>query len=96
MACLVLAFVVWQRRHSRSVDQTVQKNATQTPPGTSASGSPTPAPAEAPKGPTSDQLAVALSLEDNGRKVQLDKSGKLIGLEELPEASSSLVRSVLT
>ena len=95
-ACLVLAFVVWQRWHSRSVDQTVQKNATQTPPSISASGSPTPAQAEAPKGPTSDQLAVVLSLEDNGRKVQLDKSGKLIGLEELPEASSSLVRSVLT
>ena len=96
VACLVLAFVVWQRWHSRSVDQTVQKNATQTPSSTSASGSPTPAQAETPKGPTSDQLAVALSLEDNGRKVQLDKSGKLIGLEELPEASSSLVRSVLT
>jgi len=96
VACLVLVFVVWQRRHSRVVDQTVQENATQTPSSTSASGSPTPAQAEAPKGPTSDQLAVALSLEDNGRKVQLDKSGKLIGLEELPEASSALVRSVLT
>jgi hypothetical protein len=96
VACLVLAFVVWQRWHSRSVDQTVQKNATQTPSSTSGSGSPTPAQAEAPKGPTSDQLAVPLSLEDNGRKVQLDKSGKLIGLEELPEASRSLVRSVLT
>jgi hypothetical protein len=96
VACLVLAFVVWQRWHSRSVDQTVQKNATQTPSSTSGSGSPTPAQAEAPKAPTSDQLAVALSLEDNGRKVQLDKSGKLIGLEELPEASRSLVRSVLT
>jgi len=95
-ACLVLAFVVWQRWHSRVVDQTVQKNATQTPSSTSASGSPTPAQAEAPKGLTSDQLAVALSLEDNGRKIQLDKSGKLIGLEELPEASNSLVRSVLT
>ena len=96
VACLVLAFVVWQRWHSGSVDHTVQKNATQTPSSTSASGSPTPAQAEAPKDPTSDQLAVTLSLEDNGRKVQLDKSGKLIGLEELPEASSSLVRSVLT
>jgi hypothetical protein len=95
-ACLVLAFVVWQRWHSRVVDQTVQKNATQTPSSTSASASPTPAQAEAPKGATSDQLAVALSLEDNGRKVQLDKSGKLIGLEELPEESSSFVRSVLT
>jgi len=94
VACLVLAFVVWQRWHSRVVDQTVQKNATQTPSGTSVSGSPTPAQAEAPKGPTSEQFA--LSLEDNGRKVQLDKSGKLTGLEELPEASSSLVRSVLT
>lgn len=95
VAGLVLAFVVWQRWHSRVVDQTVQKNPTQTPSTTSASGSPTPAPAEAPDGPTSDQLAVALSLEDNGRKVQLDKSGKLIGLDELPEASRSLVRGVL-
>ena len=95
VACLMLAFVVWQRWHSRSIDQTVQKNAIQTPSSTSASGSPTPAQAEAPKGPTSDQLAVALSLEDNGRKVQLDKSGKLIGLEELPEATRSLVRSAL-
>ena len=94
VACLVLVFVVWQRWHSRVVDQTVQNNATQTPSSTSASGSPTPAQAEAPKGPTPDQFA--LSLEDNGRTVQLDKSGKLIGLEELPEASSSLVRSVLT
>ena len=95
-ACLVLAFVVWLRWHSLSVDQTVQKNATPSPSSTSGSGSPTPAEAEAPKGPTSDELAVALSLEDNGRMVQLDKSGKLIGLEELPEASRSLVRSVLT
>jgi len=94
VACLVLAFVVWQRWHSRVVDQTVQKNPTQTPSGTSVSGSPTPAQAGTPKDPTSEQFA--LSLEDNGRKVQLDKSGKLTGLEELPEASSSLVRSVLT
>src|SRR6185369_11060275 len=94
VACLVLAFVVWQRWHSRVVDQTVQNNATQTPSSTSASGSPTPAQAEAPKDPTSEQFA--LSLEDNGRKVQLDKSGKLTGLEEFPESSSSLVRSVLT
>jgi hypothetical protein len=95
VAGLVLAFVLWQRWHSRVVDQTVQKNPTQTPSSTTASGSSTPAPAEAPDGPTSDQLAVALSLEDNGRNVQLDKSGKLIGLDELPEASRSLVRGVL-
>ncbi|HEY0764373.1 MAG TPA: hypothetical protein VGD61_18495 [Pyrinomonadaceae bacterium] len=95
VACLVLAFVVWQRWHARSDDQTVQKNGTQTPSSTPGSGSPTPASAEAPKGPTSDQLTVALSLEDNGRKIQLDNTGKLIGLEELPEASRSLVRSVL-
>ena len=93
--CLVLAFVVWQRWHARSDDQTVQKNETQTPSSTPGSGSPTPAQAEAPKGPTSDQLAVGLSLEDNGRKVQLDNSGKLIGLEEIPEASRSLVQGVL-
>ena len=95
VACLGLAFVVWQRWHSRSVDQTVQKNATQTPSSTSGSGSPTPAPTESPKDSNTDQFAVAASLEDNGRKVQLDSSGKLIGLEELPEASRSLVRSVL-
>jgi hypothetical protein len=95
VACLVLAFVVWQRWHARSDDQTVQKNGTQTPSSTPGTSSPTPAQAEAPKGPTSDQLAVALSLEDNGRKIQLDNTGKLIGLEELPEASRSLVRSVL-
>jgi hypothetical protein len=94
-ACLVFALVVWFRGHSRAVDQTAQQADTQ-PANASGTGSPTPAQAEAPKGPTSDQLAVALSLEDNGRKVQLDKSGKLIGLEELPEASRSLVRSVLT
>jgi hypothetical protein len=34
-------------------------------------------------------------LEDNGRQIQLDNTGKLIGLEELPELSRSLVRSVL-
>jgi hypothetical protein len=94
-ACLVLAFVVWLRWHARSDDQTVQKNGTQTPSSTPGSGSPTPAQAEAPKGPTSDQLAVALSLEDNGRKVQLDNSGKLFGLEDLPETSRSLVHGVL-
>src|ERR1044072_1600842 len=91
-ACMVLAFVVWQRWASRVVNQTVQKNATQT---ASASGSPTPAQAETLKNPTSDQLAVALSLEDNGRRIQLDNGGKLIGLDELPEASRSLVRGVL-
>jgi hypothetical protein len=36
------------------------------------------------------------SLADNGRKIQLDSEGRLVGLEELPEASRSLVRSVLT
>lgn len=94
-ACLVLAFVVWQRWHSRSVDQTVQKNATQTPSSTPGSGSPTPAQTQSTKDSTADQFAVAASLEDNGRKIQLDNTGKLIGLEELPEASRSLVRSVL-
>jgi hypothetical protein len=41
-------------------------------------------------------LAVVASLDDNGRKIQLDSKGILVGLEELPEASRSLVRSVLT
>ena len=74
----------------------LNRPAAQTPTNTSGSGSPTPAPTEATKDPNTDQFAVAASLEDNGRKIQLDKSGKLIGLEELPEASRSLVRSVLT
>ena len=74
VACLVLAFVVWQRWHSRAVDQTAQKTSSQTPSNTSGSGSPTPAQTEATKGPTSDQFAVAASLEDNGRKIQLDNS----------------------
>src|SRR4029453_5464729 len=91
-ACLVLAFVGWRRWHSRAVDQTAQKASSQTPTNTPGSGSPTPAQAEAPKGPTSDQLAVALSLEDNGRKIQLNNSGKLIGLEDLPETSRASVR----
>lgn len=95
VACLVLAFVVWQRWRARSDDQTVQKNGTQTPTNTPGSGSPTPAPTESTKDSNTDQFAVAASLEDNGRKIQLDNTGKLIGLEELPEASRSLVRSVL-
>ena len=95
VAGLVLAFVMWQRWHARAVDQPAQQASSQTPTNTPGSGSPTPAQPEAPKGPTSDQLAVALSLEDNGRKVQLDNSGKLIGLEDLPETSRSLVRGVL-
>jgi hypothetical protein len=95
-ACLVLAFVVWRRWHARAVDQTAQKTSSQTASNTPGSGSPTPAQTEATKHPTTDQFAVAASLEDNGRQIQLDSSGKLIGLEELPEASRSLVRSVLT
>ena len=95
-ACLVLAFVVWQRRHARAVDQTAQKTTGQTPSNTPGSDSPTPTQTEATKDPTTDQFAVAASLEDNGRKIQLDSKGKLVGLEELPEASRSLVRSVLT
>jgi hypothetical protein len=94
-ACLVLAFVVWQRWHAHDVDQTTQKTSSQPSSNTPGNGSPTPTQTEATKGPTTDQLAVAASLEDNGRKIQLDSSGKLIGLEELPEASRSLVRSVL-
>lgn len=92
-ACLVLAFVVWLRRHSRAVDQTGQQATSQTPSNTPASG-PTPAEMESTKAPTADQLAV--SLEDNGRKIQLSNSGELTGLEELPEANRSLVRSALT
>jgi len=94
-ACLVLAFVVWQRWHSRAVDQTAQQTSSQTPSNTPGSGSPTPTQTEVTKEPTTDQFAVAASLKDNGRKIQLDSRGKLIGLEELPEASRSLVRSVL-
>lgn len=95
-ACLVLAFVVWRRWHSRAVEQTAQQASSQTPTNTPGSGSPTPAPTESTKDSNTDQFAVAASLEDNGRKIQLDNTGKLIGLEELPEASRSLVRSVLT
>lgn len=94
-ACLILAFVVWLRWPSPAVDQTAQKDSTQIPSNTPG-GSPVPEQTVATKDPTPDQLAVAASLEDNGRKVQLDSSGKLIGLDELPEASRSLVRSVLT
>jgi hypothetical protein len=95
-ACLVLAFVLWQRRPSRAVDQAAQKTTSQTPSNTPGSGSPTPADTQATKDPTTDQFAVAASLEDNGRKIQLDNSGRLIGLDELPEASRSLVRNALT
>src|SRR5437016_1761097 len=95
-ACLVLAFVVWLRWHSRAVDQTAQKTTSQTPSNTPGSGSPTRTQTEATKDPTTDQFAVVASLEDNGRKIQLDSKGILVGLEELPEASRSLVRSVLT
>ncbi len=95
VACLVLAFVVWRRWHSRAVDQTAQQASSQTPTNTPGSGSPTPAPTESTKDSSPNQFAVSASLEDNGRKIQLDNTGKLIGLEELPEASRSLVRSVL-
>jgi len=95
VACLVLAFVVWRRWHSRAVDQTAQQASSQTPTNTPGSGSPTPAPTESTKDSSTNQFAVSASLEDNGRKIQLDNTGKLIGLEELPEASRSLVRSVL-
>jgi hypothetical protein len=95
VACLVLAFVVWRRWHSRAVDQTAQQASNQTPTNTPGSGSPTPAPTESTKDSSPNQFAVSASLEDNGRRIQLDNTGKLIGLEELPEASRSLVRSVL-
>jgi hypothetical protein len=95
-ACLVLAFVVWQRWRAPAVDQTAQQTTGQPPSNTPGSGSPKPAQIPATKDQTTDQLAVTAGLEDNGRKVQLDNSGKLIGLEELPEASRSLVRNVLT
>ncbi len=91
-ACIVLAFVVWQRWPGRAVDQTAQQSRSQAP-SNPPSGSPTPIQTEATQGSNSDQ--VVASLEDNGRKFQLDNSGKLIGLEEFPEASRSLVRSVL-
>jgi predicted anti-sigma-YlaC factor YlaD len=79
----------WPRR---AVDPTVQKTSSQTPSNTPESGSPTPTNKE----PTTDQFAALTSLEDNGRKIQLDREGRLVGLEELPEASRSLVRSALT
>ena len=94
-ACLVLSFVVWLRWHSRAPDQTTQQASSQTPTNTPGSGSPTPAQTQSTKDSTADQFAVAASLEDNGRKIQLDNTGKLIGLEDLPETSRSLVRSVL-
>ena len=93
-ASLVLALVVWLRWPGGPGDQTTQKTTSQTPSNTSAGSSPTPQ-TEATKDPTTDQFAVAASLEDNGRKVQLDGKGILVGLEELPEANRSLVRNVL-
>ena len=94
-ASLVLGFVVWLRWHSRAVDQNAQQGSSQTPSNTPGSTSPTPAQTEATKDSTADQFAVAASLEDNGRKIHLDNRGKLIGLDELPETSRSLVRGVL-
>src|SRR6185436_15257472 len=76
-----------------SVDQTTQKTTSQTPSNTSGGSSPTPTRTQATKDPNTDQLAA--SLEDNGRKIHLDGTGILVGLEELPEASRSLVRNVL-
>jgi hypothetical protein len=95
-ACMVLAFVLWQRWPGRAVDQTAQQTNSQTPSHTPGGSSPTPTETQATKDSNTDQLAAVTSLEDNGRKIQLDNSGKLIGLEELPEASRLLVRSVLT
>jgi len=94
-ASLVLGFVGWLRWHSRAVDQNAQQASSQSPSNRPESGSPTPAPKEPTKDSTADQFAVAASLEDNGRKIQLDNRGKLIGLDELPETSRSLVRGVL-
>jgi len=95
-ACLVLAFVAWLRWHSRAVDQTAQKTTSQTPSNTPGSSSPTTTEKQATKDSTNDQFAVAAALKDNGRNIHLDNRGNLVGLEELPEASRSLVRSVLT
>lgn len=95
-ACVVLAFVVWQRWPGRAVDQTAQQTTSQTPSNTPGGSSLTPTETQATKDSNTDQFAITASLEDNGRKIQLDNSGKLIGLEELPEASRLLVRSVLT
>jgi hypothetical protein len=92
-ACLVLAFVVWRRWYAPAGDQTTQQASSQTSSHTPGGGSPTPE--VATKEPSTDQFAVVASLEDNGRKIQLDNKGTLVGLEELPEASRSLVRSVL-
>ncbi len=94
-AFMVLAFVVWQRWPGRAVDQTAQQTSP-TPSNTSGGNSPSPTETQATKDSNPDQFAITASLEDNGRKIQLDNSGKLIGLEELPEASRSLVRSALT
>jgi hypothetical protein len=91
-ASLILAFVVWLSWRGGSVDQTTQKT---TPSNTAGSSLPTPKQTEPTKDPATDQFAVAANLEDNGRKIYLDGTGTLVGLEELPEASRSLVRNVL-
>ena len=95
VASLVLSFVVWQRWHAGAIDQTAQKNSTQTPLNTPFGGSPTPPQTEAMTDPTTDQSEVAASLRDNGRTIELDRKGKLIGLEGFPEESRSLVRTAL-
>jgi hypothetical protein len=95
-ASLVLAFVVWLRWQGGVVDQTIQTTTTQTPSQTPEGSSPRATETQATKDSNTDQFAVTTSLEDNGRKVQLGNTGRLVGLEELPEASRSLVRSVLT
>ena len=97
-ACLLLTLFVWQRRHAQTGDQTARKSASQTPFVPPPSGSPMPkeTAVAGTENPTIDQPGVMASLQDNGRKIELDRTGKLIGLEELPEANRSLVRTALT
>lgn len=87
--CLLIALFWWQRRQVTDNNETAQNRPNQSPPGTVASTSPTPA-------ATSDKASeITVSLNDNGRKVELDRTGKLNGVEDLPEALQSLARAAL-
>jgi hypothetical protein len=97
-ACLLLALFVWQRRYLQNSDQTTRTSESPTPSVSPPSKSPTQQESEVAGAdhPADDQSEIIATLKDNGRKIELDRTGKLIGLEELPEANRSLVRTALT
>jgi hypothetical protein len=93
---LLLALVFWRQRSSISPTSESARNETpEAPAASSIPGSANDATPTSADQPGIDNPSMIASLKDNDREIQLDREGKLTGLEGFDESSQRMARAVL-